>query len=80
MCFEFLQGMHPLVSDCSELINSVCITPQICIFIRVIDTCAGCKADSHHLDLSKGAFKQLADPNEGKLTVQFRQASKPDDW
>jgi expansin (peptidoglycan-binding protein) len=58
----------------------VCITPQICIFIRVIDTCAGCKADSHHLDLSKGAFKQLGNPDEGVLTVQFRPASKPNNW
>ncbi|KAJ7904417.1 expansin family protein, partial [Mycena olivaceomarginata] len=65
MCFEFLE---------------VCKTPKTCIFIRVIDTCAGCKADSHHLDLSKGAFKQLGNPDEGVLKVQFRSASKPNDW
>lgn len=61
-CFEFLE---------------VCSSVKRCIFVRVVDTCAGCARGSQHLDLTKGAFAQLADLNEGKLKVHYRPATKP---
>ena len=57
----------------------VCNTPQKCVFVRVVDSCAGCAADSKHVDLTKAAFKSLADLEKGLLTVQMREASDPKD-
>jgi hypothetical protein len=48
--------------------------------VRVVDTCAGCKKGSKHVDLTRGAFGQLADYDEGLLHVQMRQATEPDGW
>ncbi len=59
---------------------SVCNGPKKCVFVRVIDSCAGCAKGSKHVDLTKSAFSQLADLNEGVLTVQMRGATDPDDW
>jgi len=64
-CFKFIE---------------VCHTPDKCVFVRVVDTCAGCAAGSRHVDLTKAAFEQLADPDEGILTVQMRPATEPDSW
>jgi len=60
-------------------VSAVC-NGKICIFIRVVDTCAGCEKGSHHVDLTKAAFSTLADLDEGVLTVQMRAATEPDDW
>ncbi|EIN10725.1 hypothetical protein PUNSTDRAFT_132799 [Punctularia strigosozonata HHB-11173 SS5] len=65
-CFKFLE---------------ICHTPQKCIFVRVVDTCAGCASGSKHVDLTRAAFGELADFDEGILTVQMRLATDPnDDW
>ncbi|KZT12799.1 uncharacterized protein LAESUDRAFT_753837 [Laetiporus sulphureus 93-53] len=61
-CFKFLE---------------LCNTSKKCVFVRVVDTCAGCAAGSKHVDLTKAAFSSLADLNEGVLTVQMRQATEP---
>ncbi|KAH7916205.1 hypothetical protein BJ138DRAFT_1176072 [Hygrophoropsis aurantiaca] len=64
-CFKFL-----------ELCNSA----GVCVFVRVVDTCAGCARGSKHVDLTKEAFTRLAALEEGILTVQMRSASEPKDW
>ena len=58
----------------------MCNTPKKCIFVRVVDSCAGCATGSKHVDLTKAAFAQLADLNEGILTVQMRMATEPKMW
>ncbi|KAF8605290.1 hypothetical protein BDV93DRAFT_521628 [Ceratobasidium sp. AG-I] len=64
-CFKFLE---------------LCNGPDKCIFVRVVDTCAGCKKGSKHVDLTKSAFAELADLDVGILTVQMRMASNPQVW
>ncbi|GBE79566.1 predicted protein [Sparassis crispa] len=64
-CFKFLE---------------LCNTPKKCVFVRVVDSCAGCAPGSKHVDLTKSAFTQLADLGEGVLTVQMRSATNPDGW
>ncbi|KAI0069149.1 hypothetical protein BV25DRAFT_1986668 [Artomyces pyxidatus] len=64
-CFKFLE---------------LCHTPKTCVFVRVVDTCAGCAKGSRHVDLTRSAFGQLAPYDEGVLTVQMRGATEPDDW
>ncbi|KAJ8483314.1 hypothetical protein ONZ51_g4778 [Trametes cubensis] len=61
-CFKFLE---------------LCHTSQKCVFVRVVDSCAGCAHGSKHVDLTKAAFSALADLNQGLLTVQMRQATEP---
>ncbi|KAF5317908.1 hypothetical protein D9611_014418 [Ephemerocybe angulata] len=58
----------------------LCNTPKRCVFVRVVDTCAGCTANSKHVDLTKAAFGELASFDEGKLNVQFRHATEPSEW
>ncbi|RXW14394.1 hypothetical protein EST38_g11456 [Candolleomyces aberdarensis] len=55
--------------------------PKCFKFIE-LDTCAGCAANSKHVDLTKAAFGELADFDRGILTVQYRHATDPDskDW
>lgn len=65
--------------DCFKFLE-LCNGPSKCIFVRVVDTCAGCKKGSKHVDLTKAAFSQLADLDTGKLTVQMRLATTPLDW
>ncbi|KAI9448224.1 Non-catalytic module family EXPN protein [Lactarius indigo] len=55
-------------------------TKNKCVFVRVVDTCAGCAKGSKHVDLTKSAFKQLADLDVGALTVQMRVAKQPEVW
>ncbi|KAF7355230.1 Expansin family protein [Mycena sanguinolenta] len=64
-CFQFLE---------------MCRNPLTCIFVRVVDSCAGCADASHHIDLTKGSFSTLADLDEGELTMNVREASRPDEW
>ncbi|KAH8106122.1 hypothetical protein BXZ70DRAFT_1004403 [Cristinia sonorae] len=64
-CFKFLE---------------LCNTPKKCVFVRVVDSCAGCKKGSKHVDLTQAAFKELASLDEGLLQVQMRQATEPDGW
>lgn len=58
----------------------VCKSPERCVFVRVVDTCAGCAPGSKHVDLTKAAFGQLASFEEGVLTVQLRGATEPEGW
>ena len=60
----------------------VCNGPKKCVFVRVVDSCAGCDAGSKHVDLTKAAFAQLADLNDGILNVQMRLSTDPSpaDW
>ncbi|OBZ76632.1 hypothetical protein A0H81_04002 [Grifola frondosa] len=55
----------------------LCNTPKKCVFVRVVDSCAGCAKGSKHVDLTQAAFKQLADLRTGLLTVQMRAATQP---
>ncbi|EKM59367.1 uncharacterized protein PHACADRAFT_169913 [Phanerochaete carnosa HHB-10118-sp] len=68
-CFKFL-----------ERNSVVCNSPKKCVFVRVVDSCAGCAKDSKHVDLTQAAFEQLADLDTGLLTVQMRPATDPDGW
>ncbi|CAK5275588.1 unnamed protein product [Mycena citricolor] len=65
--------------QCFKFIE-ICNKPQKCIFVRVVDTCAGCRTGSQHLDLTRRGFAELADLDTGILTVSWREASGPDDW
>ncbi|KAK7061635.1 hypothetical protein R3P38DRAFT_2830625 [Favolaschia claudopus] len=78
VCALTLQGWHNK-PQCFKFLE-ICRSNQKCIFVRVVDTCAGCADASHHVDLTKGSFGTLADPNEGLLTMQLRPASDPNDW
>ncbi|KAG5644078.1 hypothetical protein DXG03_009168 [Asterophora parasitica] len=64
-CFKFLE---------------LCNTPKKCVFVRVVDSCAGCKPGSAHVDLTKAAFRQLAALDQGTLNVQLRAATEPEQW
>ncbi|KAI0720212.1 hypothetical protein C8T65DRAFT_801660 [Cerioporus squamosus] len=64
-CFKFLE---------------LCHTPKKCVFVRVVDSCAGCAKGSKHVDLTRAAFGALADFDQGMLTVQMRKATDPDGW
>lgn len=86
-CFKFLEGTFSFTfkvffSSLTWLtfVVVVCNTPKKCVFVRVVDTCAGCAVGSKHVDLTKAAFSALADINEGVLTVQMRPATDPKDW
>ncbi|KZT24432.1 hypothetical protein NEOLEDRAFT_1242384 [Neolentinus lepideus HHB14362 ss-1] len=61
-CFKFLE---------------LCKDSKTCVFVRVVDTCAGCAPGSKHVDLTKAAFSNLADINEGILSVHMRPATDP---
>ncbi|EIW82399.1 hypothetical protein CONPUDRAFT_54045 [Coniophora puteana RWD-64-598 SS2] len=67
--------------ECLKFVQ-ICNGPEKCIFVRIVDTCAGCAKGSRHVDLTKNAFTQLAKLEEGILTVQLRMATEPtnDDW
>ncbi|KAI0269169.1 hypothetical protein BC834DRAFT_615354 [Gloeopeniophorella convolvens] len=64
-CFQFLE---------------LCHSSDKCVFVRVVDTCAGCAAGSKHVDLTKRAFGELANLNDGTLTVRMRPATEPLEW
>ncbi|KAF9498449.1 hypothetical protein BDN71DRAFT_1443276 [Pleurotus eryngii] len=55
----------------------LCSSPSKCVFVRIVDTCAGCAKGSQHVDLTKGAFQQLASLDDGKLSVKMRHATNP---
>lgn len=81
-CFDFLECQSPLFCSIARTyIRSVCNGPtKKCVFVRVVDTCAGCAPGSKHVDLTRAAFRQLANLDVGILTVKFRRATKPDGW
>ncbi|RDX55727.1 hypothetical protein OH76DRAFT_1372195 [Lentinus brumalis] len=65
-CFKFLE---------------LCNNPTKCVFVRVVDSCAGCAKGSKHVDLTQAAFEQLGSLSTGLMTVQMRSATDPtDDW
>jgi len=64
-CFSFLE---------------LCNGPKKCIFVRVVDTCAGCAKGSKHVDLTKAAFTKLAPLGQGLLNVQMRLSTPPKTW
>jgi len=64
-CFKFLE---------------LCNGPKKCIFVRVVDTCAGCAKGSKHVDLTKAAFEALATLDQGTLDVNMRLATDPKEW
>ncbi|KAG2146728.1 hypothetical protein DEU56DRAFT_978594 [Suillus clintonianus] len=65
--------------QCFKFIE-LCNGKSKCIFARIVDTCAGCAKGSRHVDLTRAAFTELANLDEGVLTVQMRQATDPDNW
>ncbi|KAJ7667923.1 expansin family protein [Mycena polygramma] len=64
-CFSFLE---------------LCNGPKACVFVRVVDTCAGCAKASHHVDLTQAPFSRLASLNEGVAQMNVRPASEPNEW
>jgi hypothetical protein len=58
----------------------VCNGADKCVFVRVVDSCAGCAEGSSHVDLTKAAFGCLADLDAGILQVQMRPATEPSRW
>ncbi|KAI9574568.1 expansin family protein [Boletus coccyginus] len=64
-CFKFIE---------------LCKDSTKCIFVRVVDTCAGCEKGSKHVDLTQAAFEELAPLSKGVLNVQMREASEPTNW
>ncbi|KAG8372461.1 hypothetical protein BUALT_Bualt12G0068600 [Buddleja alternifolia] len=50
--------------------------PQPCrngeITVRIVDLCPGCGADQ--FDLSQEAFSMIADPNAGRIQIEYNQA------
>lgn len=80
-CFSFLERT-PVSGLAQPLLTSVavCNGHKKCIFVRVVDTCAGCKEGSKHVDLTKAAFSELADLDTGILTVKMRPATEPKVW
>ncbi|KAF8492106.1 hypothetical protein JB92DRAFT_2819135 [Gautieria morchelliformis] len=64
-CFQFLE---------------LCSGHNKCIFVRVVDTCAGCAKGSKHVDLTKAAFQSLATLDQGTLQVKMRHATEPKEW
>ncbi|KAF8211215.1 hypothetical protein K438DRAFT_1806898 [Mycena galopus ATCC 62051] len=79
ICALTLQGWNNK-PQCFKFLE-VCHSPLSCIFVRVADTCLGCAPQSHHIDLTKGAFTALANPSEGLLQMNFRTATDPiDEW
>lgn len=48
------------------------------MFVRIVDTCAGCAVGSKHVDLTQAAFSSLASLDEGKLwDIKMRMATDP---
>ncbi|KAJ7283754.1 Non-catalytic module family EXPN protein [Mycena rebaudengoi] len=78
VCALTLQGWNSK-PQCFKFLE-LCNTPKKCVFVRVVDTCAGCAVASHHVDLTRAPFGKLADFDTGVMTVQSRVASEPDDW
>lgn len=81
-CFKFLERACYIQTLRHALFDAwtVCNSPKKCVFVRVVDSCAGCAKASKHVDLTQAAFKELADLDTGLLTVQMRQATDPDGW
>ncbi|KAG6837546.1 hypothetical protein H0H93_007727 [Arthromyces matolae] len=78
-CATTLYGWYdrPKCFDFLELCNG----PNKCVFVRVVDTCAGCKEGSHHIDLTRAAFEGLATLDQGKLmNIHCRKATPPETW
>ena len=84
-CFKFLEGLSsfqtevPPVKGAHQIV-AVCRTPRKCVFVRVVDTCAGCAPGSKHIDMTRAAFGELASYDTGVLQVNFRPATEPDSW
>ncbi|KAF8665568.1 hypothetical protein AX16_000027 [Volvariella volvacea WC 439] len=78
VCALTLEGWYDR-PKCFEFVE-LCNNHRKCIFVRVVDTCAGCAPGSKHVDLTKSAFSALADLDEGYLNVYMRRASQPTVW
>ncbi|KAF8076283.1 Non-catalytic module family EXPN protein [Lyophyllum atratum] len=77
-CATTLRGWHDR-PQCFKFLE-LCNTPKKCVFVRVVDSCAGCKEGSRHIDLTRAAFGQLAAFDDGVLNVQLRGATEPEQW
>ncbi|KAI0307346.1 hypothetical protein B0F90DRAFT_1807968 [Multifurca ochricompacta] len=77
-CALTLEGWTPK-PECFQFLE-LCHGTERCVFVRVVDTCAGCAKGSKHVDLTKRAFSELADLAQGVLTVKMRRATEPLEW
>ncbi|KAL7411135.1 hypothetical protein BDY24DRAFT_371635 [Mrakia frigida] len=60
-----------------------CNSPSKCVFVRIVDTCAGCAVGSKHVDLTQAAFSSLADLDSRVIwDIKMRMATdpSPDVW
>ncbi|KAJ6539246.1 hypothetical protein B0H19DRAFT_1177910 [Mycena capillaripes] len=78
VCALTLQGWNDK-PKCFQFLE-LCNGPKKCVFVRVVDTCAGCAKASHHVDLTRSPFGQLANPDQGVVEMMSRPASKPHEW
>ncbi|XP_038696883.1 EG45-like domain containing protein [Tripterygium wilfordii] len=66
---------------CGRMYNFRCTgptnqgVPQPCrgngVTVKIVDLCPGCQGNS--LDLSQEAFSQIADPNAGRIQIEFNK-------
>jgi rare lipoprotein A (peptidoglycan hydrolase) len=82
-CFQFLECTPFRLAVRATSTNSVvvvCNGPEKCVFVRVVDSCAGCAKGTSHVDLTKAAFSRLANLDKGVLQVEMRPATEPANW
>lgn len=87
-CFDFLERAYQVcqthlrynMADAQSL--PVCErNHKKCVRVRVIDSCAGCRRDEKHVDLTQAPFRQLAPLSAGELEVYMRRVEhKPEKW
>ncbi|KAF8351549.1 hypothetical protein F5887DRAFT_938074 [Amanita rubescens] len=56
----------------------LCSKPNICVYVRVVDSCAGCKPGTSHIDLTRKPFTLLFDNLDvGEGDVLYRPCLDP---
>ncbi|GBC03701.1 hypothetical protein RclHR1_05270010 [Rhizophagus clarus] len=74
---DMIAAMHmnelELCYECIEIRNP---ENNNSIIVKVIDKCAGCPPNANNVDLTPGAFQQMADPNAGRVNVEWRPLDK----
>ncbi|KIY73654.1 hypothetical protein CYLTODRAFT_365132 [Cylindrobasidium torrendii FP15055 ss-10] len=77
-CALTLDGWHSK-PECFSFLE-LCYSSEKCVFVRVVDSCAGCDPGSKHVDLTKAAFSKLVSIDDGVAQVKMRGATHPDEW
>lgn len=83
LCFPRTQVSNTSVFRLPDFLFIVCSHPEICVILRVVDTCTGCVPEDHQFDLTRRAFVMLFnDADKGEGDVLYRQFPEPpsDNW